>query len=59
MAALETESVLPNPKELLLVLDEGHHLPEVARDALEIDGEITALSTNLQLDMIVRRSSSA
>lgn len=54
MAALETESVLPNPKELLLVLDEGHHLPEVARDALEIDGEITALSTNLQLDMIVR-----
>ncbi|ASM11149.1 TPA: ATP-dependent DNA helicase DinG [Serratia marcescens] len=55
MAALETESVLPNPKELLLVLDEGHHLPEVARDALEIDGEITALSTNLQLDMIVRQ----
>lgn len=39
MAALETESVLPNPKELLLVLDEGHHLPEVARDALEIDGK--------------------
>lgn len=55
MAALETESVLPNPKNLLLVLDEGHHLPEVARDALEIDGEITALWSNLQLDMIVRQ----
>ena len=55
MAALESESVLPNPKDLLLVLDEGHHLPEVARDALEIDGEITALWTNLQLDMIVRQ----
>lgn len=55
MAALETESVLPPAKELLLVLDEGHHLPEVARDALEIDGEITALWNNLQLDMIVRQ----
>ncbi|WP_416261959.1 ATP-dependent DNA helicase DinG [Gibbsiella quercinecans] len=55
MAALESESVLPNPKELLLVLDEGHHLPEVARDALEIEGEITALATNLQLDLIVRQ----
>ncbi|MBF1995270.1 ATP-dependent DNA helicase DinG [Serratia symbiotica] len=55
MAALETESVLPNPKALLLVLDEGHHLPDVARDALEISGEITALSANLQLDMLVRQ----
>lgn len=54
MAALETESVLPNPKELLLVLDEGHHLPDVARDALEIEGEITAVFANLQLDMIAR-----
>ncbi len=54
MAALETESVLPNPKELLLVLDEGHHLPDVARDALEIEGEITAVFANMQLDMIVR-----
>jgi len=55
MAALETESVLPNLKALLLVLDEGHHLPDVARDALEISGEITALSANLQLDMLVRQ----
>ncbi|PVF12282.1 ATP-dependent DNA helicase DinG, partial [Yersinia pestis] len=45
---------LPNPKELLLVLDEGHHLPDVARDALEIEGEITAVFANMQLDMIVR-----
>lgn len=55
MAALETELVLPNPKALLMVLDEGHHLPDVARDTLEISGEITALSANLQLDMLVRQ----
>lgn len=36
MAALESEAVLPEPKNLLLVLDEGHHLPDVARDALEM-----------------------
>lgn len=54
MAALESESVLPNPKELLLVLDEGHHLPEVARDALEIEGEISAQWVHFQLDIIVR-----
>ncbi|MGC6746594.1 hypothetical protein ACP0HM_31800 [Escherichia coli] len=33
MAAMESEAVLPDPKNLLLVLDEGHHLPDVARDA--------------------------
>lgn len=27
MAAMESEAVLPEPKHLLLVLDEGHHLP--------------------------------
>ncbi|WP_334350191.1 ATP-dependent DNA helicase DinG [Enterobacter hormaechei] len=31
MAALESEAVLPEPKNLLLVLDEGHHLPDVVR----------------------------
>ena len=36
MAAMESEAVLPEPKHLLLVLGEGHHLPEVARDALEM-----------------------
>ena len=30
MAAMESEAVLPDPKNLLLVLDEGHHLPDVA-----------------------------
>ncbi|WP_127959532.1 ATP-dependent DNA helicase DinG [Serratia microhaemolytica] len=55
MAALESESVLPSAKQLLLVLDEGHHLPEVARDALEIDGEITAVWVQLQLDLVVRQ----
>lgn len=38
MAAMESEAVLPEPKNLLLVLDEGHHLPDVARDALEMSG---------------------
>jgi ATP-dependent DNA helicase DinG len=42
MAAMESEAVLPEPKNLLLVLDEGHHLPDVARDALEMSAEITA-----------------
>lgn len=54
MAALENESVLPPAKHLLLVLDEGHHLPEVARDALEISGEITPGWVSLQLDLFVR-----
>lgn len=54
MAALENESVLPPAKNLLLVLDEGHHLPEVARDALEMSAEITPGWTSLQLDLFVR-----
>ncbi|MFU9137808.1 ATP-dependent DNA helicase DinG [Erwinia tasmaniensis] len=54
MAALETESVLPPPKNLLLVLDEGHHLPDVARDALEMSGDITPGWTTLQLDLFCR-----
>jgi ATP-dependent DNA helicase DinG len=54
MAALETESVLPPAKNLLLVLDEGHHLPDVARDALEMSGEITPGWTTLQLDLFCR-----
>nr|VUD29314.1 ATP-dependent DNA helicase DinG [Raoultella sp. NCTC 9187] len=40
MAAMESEAVLPEPKNLLLVLDEGHHLPDVARDALEMSAEL-------------------
>ncbi|EMA4136829.1 ATP-dependent DNA helicase DinG [Cronobacter turicensis] len=51
MAALESESVLPEPKHLLLVLDEGHHLPDVARDALEMSADISAPWTRLQLDL--------
>ena len=54
MAALESESVLPPAKHLLLVLDEGHHLPEVARDALETSADITPAWTSLQLDLFVR-----
>lgn len=55
MAALESESVLPSAKDLLLVLDEGHHLPDVARDALEVEAEITAVWNHLQLDNFVRQ----
>ncbi|WP_297202415.1 ATP-dependent DNA helicase DinG [uncultured Pluralibacter sp.] len=51
MAAMESEAVLPEPKNLLLVLDEGHHLPDVARDALEMSAEITPAWYRLQLDL--------
>ncbi|MFK3709718.1 ATP-dependent DNA helicase DinG [Leclercia adecarboxylata] len=54
MAAMESESVLPDPKHLLLVLDEGHHLPDVARDALEMSAEITAPWFRLQLDLFCK-----
>ncbi|WP_369308307.1 ATP-dependent DNA helicase DinG [Providencia rettgeri] len=50
MAAMESESVLPDPKKLLLVLDEGHHVPDVARDALEVEGEITLVQLTAQVD---------
>ena len=46
--------MLPEPKHLLLVLDEGHHLPEVARDALEMSAEITAPWYRLQLDLFTK-----
>jgi len=54
MAAMESEAVLPDPKHLLLVLDEGHHLPDVARDALEMSAEITAPWFRLQLDLFCK-----
>ena len=51
MAALESDAVLPEAKNMLLVLDEGHHLADVARDALEMSAEITAGYSHLQLDL--------
>lgn len=57
MAAMESESVLPDAKNILLVLDEGHHIPDVARDALEVEGEITLLALNMQLDNMTRHVS--
>lgn len=54
MAALESDSVLPPAKELVLVIDEGHHLPEVARDALEVSAEISPAANLLQLDLFAR-----
>ncbi|PKH20936.1 ATP-dependent DNA helicase DinG [Enterobacterales bacterium CwR94] len=54
MAALESESVLPPAKHLLLVVDEGHHLPDVARDQLEMSGDITPAAVSLQLDLFCR-----
>lgn len=53
MAAMESESVLPDPKKLLLVLDEGHHVPDVARDALEVEGEITLVQLMAQVDNFI------
>ena len=41
-------------ENLLLVLDEGHHLPDVARDALEMSAEITAPWFRLQLDLFCK-----
>lgn len=57
MAAMESESVLPDAKNILLVLDEGHHIPDVARDALEVEGEITLSALNIQLDNMTRHVS--
>lgn len=54
MAALESDAVLPEAKNLLLVLDEGHHAPDVARDALEMSADITAPWIPLQLDLFVK-----
>ena len=54
MAAMESEAVLPEAKNLLLVLDEGHHLPDVARDALEMSAEITPGWFRLQLDLFCK-----
>lgn len=54
MAALENDSVLPPAKNLLLVLDEGHHVPEVARDALETGAEISPGWGRLQLDLFMK-----
>ncbi|MEA1064511.1 ATP-dependent DNA helicase DinG [Erwinia sp. HR93] len=54
IAALESDAVLPPAKNMLLVLDEGHHLPEVARDALEVSAEITPGFTKLQLDLFIK-----
>ncbi|TCL03877.1 ATP-dependent DNA helicase DinG [Sodalis ligni] len=56
MAALDSESVLPGPRDMLLVLDEGHHLPDVARDALEMSGEITPGFVAHQLDQFMRQT---
>ncbi|MBJ7221192.1 MULTISPECIES: ATP-dependent DNA helicase DinG [unclassified Brenneria] len=55
MAAMESESVLPNPKNLLLVLDEGHHIPDVARDTLETSGDVTPAYIALQLELVVQQ----
>ncbi|MCL2898636.1 ATP-dependent DNA helicase DinG [Brenneria tiliae] len=55
MAAMESESVLPNPKHMLLVLDEGHHIPDVARDTLEMSGDVTPAAITVQLEQLVQQ----
>ncbi|WP_192458451.1 ATP-dependent DNA helicase DinG [Musicola keenii] len=54
LAAMESDAVLPDPKNLLLVLDEGHHIPEVARDALEMAGDVTTAAAQHQLDQLMQ-----
>lgn len=54
MAAMESDSVLPKAKDLLLVLDEGHHIPDVARDALEMAGDVTPAFVKAQLEQVVQ-----
>lgn len=54
MAALESDAVLPPAKEMLLVMDEGHHLPDVARDALEMSSDISPAGAGLQLDLFAK-----
>ncbi|WGM02781.1 ATP-dependent DNA helicase DinG [Arsenophonus nasoniae] len=54
MAAMESGSVLPEAKKMLLVLDEGHHIADVARDSLEVEGNITLTHLTAQLDNFVR-----
>lgn len=54
MAAMESDAVLPSPKDLLLVLDEGHHVPDVARDALEMAGDITPGFVKTQMDNLIQ-----
>jgi len=54
MAALESDAVLPEAKNMLLVLDEGHHLADVARDALEMSADVSAGYSRLQLDLFAK-----
>ncbi|SET01028.1 ATP-dependent DNA helicase DinG [Thorsellia anophelis] len=50
LAALESESLLPAPDKMLLVLDEGHHIPDVARDSQEVHAEISLFQMLNQFD---------
>jgi len=54
MAAMESGSVLPEAKKMLLVLDERHHIADVARDSLEVEANITLPHLTAQLDNFVR-----
>lgn len=50
LAALESESILPAPEKMSLILDEGHHIADVARDSLEVHAEISIFQQLNQLD---------
>lgn len=54
MVAMESGSVLPEAKKMLLVIDEGHHIADVARDSLEVEANITLPHLTAQLDNFVR-----
>lgn len=54
MAVIESSLVLPEIKKMLLVLDEGHHIADLARDSLEVEANITLPHLTAQLDNFVR-----
>ncbi len=54
LAALESGSVLPPPADMLLVMDEGHHLPDIARDAMESSADISAATAQTAFENFIK-----
>lgn len=54
LAALESESVLPPAAKMLLVMDEGHHLPEIARDTMESSADISVSAAVMTFESFIK-----
>ena len=50
LAAMGSGTVLPEAKNMLLVLDEGHHIAYAARETLEVEANISLPSLTVLLD---------